>query len=61
MIDQRAHITQTPAMAGVAAARPVVRVRTAPITAPVAFCNSVLTPTTDAGGVITVYRRPPIE
>lgn len=60
MIDQRAHITQTPAMAGVAAARPVVRVRTAPITAPVAFCNSVLT-TTDAGGVITLYRRPPIE
>lgn len=59
MIDQRALTMQTPAPAGVAAARRVVRVRTAPITAPVAFCNSV--PTTDAGGVITPYRRPPIE
>lgn len=60
MIDQRALTMQTPAPAGVAAARPVVRVRTAPITAPVAFCNAVLT-ATDAGGVITPHRRPPIE
>lgn len=60
MIDQRAHIMQTPAPTGVDAARVNVRVRTAPITAPVAFCNAVLT-TTDAGGVITPHRRPPIE
>lgn len=56
MTEQRALTMQMPAPAGVAAAR----VRTAPITALVAFCNAVLT-TTDAGGVITPHRRPPIE
>ena len=60
MIDKRALTLQAPAMAGVAAARRVVRVRTAPIAAPFAFCNSVLA-ATDAGGVTTPHRRPPIE
>lgn len=60
MTDQRALTMQMPAPAGVAAARVRVRVRTAPITALVAFCNAVVT-TTDAGGVITPHRRPPIE
>lgn len=60
MIDQRALTMQTPAPAGLAAARRVVRFRTAPITAPVAFCNAVFTQT-DAGGDLTPNRRPPIE
>lgn len=59
MIDQRAQMTHSPATAGAAAARSIGRPRTAPITAPAAFCNSVLT--ADAGGVPTLYRRPPIE
>jgi hypothetical protein len=60
MIDMRAHNTQTPAQPGVAAARAAVRVRTAPISAVAAFCNSALT-TTAAGSVPTPHRRPPIE
>ena len=61
MIMQRTHMTQTPAQAGVGA-RAATRIRTAPFAAWDTFCSSVLTtPTTDAGGVLTPHRRPPIE
>lgn len=59
MIEQRTHMSQIPALAGVAAAR-AARIRTAPRTGGFAFCISVLT-TTDAGDVPNPHRRPPIE
>jgi hypothetical protein len=60
VIEQRTHMSQNPAQSGVVAARAAGRVRMAPNGAPVAFCTSVLT-TTDADGIPTPHRRPPIE
>jgi hypothetical protein len=60
MIRQCTHMSQTPALPGVVATRAAGRVRTAPVAALAAFCSSVLI-ATDAGGITTPHRRPPIE
>ena len=59
MINQRTLMSQNPAPSGVAA-RAGGRVRIAPTGVPVAFCTAVLT-ATDADGITTPHRRPPIE
>jgi hypothetical protein len=61
MIEQRTHMSQIPAQAGVVAARAAGRVRTAPFTVAAAFCSPVLTTTDKSGGIPTPHRRPPIE
>jgi hypothetical protein len=58
--EQRTHMSQTQAPTGVVAARAAVRLRTAPVAALRGFCTPVFT-TTNAGGIPTPIRRPPIE
>jgi hypothetical protein len=56
VIEQRIHMSQIPALAGVAAARAVVRVRKAALAAGNGFCTAVF-----VSSIPTPDRRPPIE